>query len=205
MVGGVWAGDVGARAATATGRARRARARGPGGGLGREGVRDVLGRVRGCAGVRQATKRINGPAYPVPQAGAVSYATPSAKGAISSSVKSRAIVQSRDAALRPKWNRQRSRATQHPFFFGGGGLRCRSGLISRSPLNLWQPENCSAGGGGADMDARRRRGGGLEKWGSVSGPLFLCKNGCWRQRHRNTKFGPKKFFPPITPPPPTFE
>ena len=34
------------------------------------------------------------------------------------------------------------------------------------------------------------------------GPFVLCKNGCWRQRHRNTKFGPKKFFPPIIPPPP---
>ena len=28
------------------------------------------------------------------------------------------------------------------------------------------------------------------------------KNGCWRQRRRNTKFGPKNFFPPIIPPPP---
>ena len=53
------------------------------------------------------------------------------------------------------------------------------------------------------MDARRRRRGGLEKWGSVS-PFVLCKIGCWRQRHRNTKFGPKKFFPPIIFPP-TFE
>ena len=34
------------------------------------------------------------------------------------------------------------------------------------------------------------------------GPFVLCKNGCWRQRHRNTKFGPKKFFPPIISPPP---
>ena len=32
------------------------------------------------------------------------------------------------------------------------------------------------GGGGGDMDARRRRGGGgLEKWGSVSGPLFCVR------------------------------
>ena len=33
------------------------------------------------------------------------------------------------------------------------------------------------GGGGGYMDARRRRegGGGLEKWGSVSGPLFCVR------------------------------
>ena len=30
-------------------------------------------------------------------------------------------------------------------------------------------------GGGGDMDARRRRGGGSEKWGSVSGPLFCVR------------------------------
>ena len=34
------------------------------------------------------------------------------------------------------------------------------------------------------------------------GPFVLCKNGCWRRRHRNTNFGPKKFFPPTIPPPP---
>ena len=33
------------------------------------------------------------------------------------------------------------------------------------------------------------------------GPFVLCKNGCWRQRRRNTNVGPKKFFPPIIPPP----
>ena len=66
-----------------------------------------------------------------------------------------------------------------------------------------QPENCSAGGGGGvDMDARRRRGGGVGEMGFRVGPFVLCKNGCWRQRHRNTKFGPKKFFPAIIPPPP---
>ena len=45
-----------------------------------------------------------------------------------------------------------------------------------------------------------RRGGGGEM-GFRVGPFVLCKNRCWRQRHRNTKFGPKKFFPPIIPPP----
>ena len=63
-----------------------------------------------------------------------------------------------------------------------------------------QPENCSAGGGG-DMDARRRRGG-VGEMGFCVGPFVLCKNGCWRQRRRNTNFGPKKFFPPLIPPPP---
>ena len=51
------------------------------------------------------------------------------------------------------------------------------------------------------MDARRRREGGVGEMGFRVGPFVLCKNGCWRQRHRNTKFGPKKFFPPIIPPP----
>ena len=58
--------------------------------------------------------------------------------------------------------------------------------------------------GGGDMDARRRRGGGVgEMWFRV-GPFVLCKNRCWRQRHRNTKFGPKAFFTPINSPA-TFE
>ena len=34
------------------------------------------------------------------------------------------------------------------------------------------------------------------------GPFVLCKNGCWHRRCKNTNFGPKKFFPPIIPPPP---
>ena len=37
----------------------------------------------------------------------------------------------------------------------------------------------------------------------MSGPLFvLCKNGCWRQRRRNTKFWPEKVFSTNNPPPP---
>ena len=60
------------------------------------------------------------------------------------------------------------------------------------------------GGGGGDMDARRRRGGGVGEKGFRVGPFVLCKNACWRRRRRNTKFGPKKFFPPIISPP-TFE
>ena len=55
------------------------------------------------------------------------------------------------------------------------------------------------GGGGGDMDARRRRGE-VGEMGFRVGPFVLCNNGCWRQRRRNTNFGPKKFFPPIIPP-----
>ena len=58
------------------------------------------------------------------------------------------------------------------------------------------------GGGGGCMDASRRRGGGgVGEMGFRVGPFVLCKNGCWRQRRRNTNFGPKKFFPPIISPP----
>ena len=57
------------------------------------------------------------------------------------------------------------------------------------------------GGGGGDMDARRRRGGGVGEMAFRVGPFVLCKNGCWRRRRRNTNFGPKKFFPPIISPP----
>ena len=41
-------------------------------------------------------------------------------------------------------------------------------------------------------------GGGM---GFRAWPFVLCKNGCWRQRRRNTKFGPKKYFPPKISPP----
>ena len=65
-----------------------------------------------------------------------------------------------------------------------------------------QPENCSAGGGGGLTWTHAEGGGGVGEMGFRVGPFVLCKNGCWRQRHRNTKFGPKKFFPAIIPPPP---
>ena len=35
-------------------------------------------------------------------------------------------------------------------------------------------------GGGGDMDARRRKGGGVGEMGFCVGPFVLCKNGCWR-------------------------
>ena len=49
------------------------------------------------------------------------------------------------------------------------------------------------GGGGGDMDARRRRGGwGLEKWGSVSGPLFCLRTLAPKAQER--KILARKFF-----------
>ena len=59
------------------------------------------------------------------------------------------------------------------------------------------------GGGGCDMDAHRRRGG-VEKWGSVSGPLFCLRTDVGAEGTETQNFGPKKFFPPIISPP-TFE
>ena len=59
------------------------------------------------------------------------------------------------------------------------------------------------GGGGGDTDPRRRReGGGLEKWGSVSGPLFCVRTDVGAKGAGTQNFGPKKFFPPIISPPP---
>ena len=54
--------------------------------------------------------------------------------------------------------------------------------------------------------ALRGGGGGLEKWGSVSGPLFCVRTDVGAEGAGTQNFGPKKFFPPIIPPPPpTFE
>ena len=83
---------------------------------------------------------------------------------------------------------------------GGGDMDAR-----RRRGGVWVTWTPAEGGGGGDMDARRRRGGGVGEMGFRVGPFVLCENECWRQRHRNTKIGPKKFFPPIIPPPPTFE
>ena len=68
-----------------------------------------------------------------------------------------------------------------------------------------RPENCSVGGGG-DMDARRRRGGGLEKWGSVSGPLFCVRTDIGAEGAR-AQILAWKFFSTNNspPPPPTFQ
>ena len=62
------------------------------------------------------------------------------------------------------------------------------------------------GGGGGDMDARQRRGGGggLEKWGSVSGPLFCVRTDVGA-KGTGTQNLARKFFSTNNPPPPTFE
>ena len=87
--------------------------------------------------------------------------------------------------------------------FGGHARACPSSTLEADTIT--EPRATSpllCGGGGGGMDARRRRGGGVGEMGFRVGPFVLCKNGCWR---RNTTFGPKKFFPPKSPPPPTFE
>ena len=58
--------------------------------------------------------------------------------------------------------------------------------------------------GGVTWTPAEGGGGGLEKWFRV-GPFVLCKNGCWRQRRRNTKFWPEKVFSTNNNPPPPFE
>ena len=76
--------------------------------------------------------------------------------------------------------------TTHTMRCGVQHSQCKARCSTRS---AGQPENCSAGrGGGVDMDARRRKGGGggVGEMGFRVGPFVLCKNGCWRQRHRNT-------------------
>ena len=48
---------------------------------------------------------------------------------------------------------------------------------------------------------KQRPGGGLEKWGSVSGPLFCVRTDVGAEGAGTQNFGPKKFFPPIISPP----
>ena len=51
------------------------------------------------------------------------------------------------------------------------------------------------------MDARRRRGGG-EKWGSMSGPLFCVRMDVGAEGAGTHKFWPEKVFSTNSPPPP---
>ena len=82
--------------------------------------------------------------------------------------------------------------TTHTMRCGVQHSQCKARCSTHS---AGQPENCSAGGGGGvDMDARRRKGGGVGEMGFRVGPFVLCKNGCWRQRHRNTNLARKSFF-----------
>ena len=47
---------------------------------------------------------------------------------------------------------------------------------------------------GGDMDARRRRGGGLEKWGSVSGTLFCVRTDVGAEGAGTQNLARKSFF-----------
>ena len=49
---------------------------------------------------------------------------------------------------------------------------------------------CRVGGG----VGRPANEGGVPEMGFRAGPFVLCKDGCCRQRRRNTNFGPEKFF-----------
>ena len=53
------------------------------------------------------------------------------------------------------------------------------------------------------MSGRPGGGGGvrLEKWGSVSGPLFCVRTDVGAEGAGTQKFGPKRFFPPMISPP----
>ena len=89
-------------------------------------------------------------------------------------------------------------ALQCPLLPRGRGRRApRAWAAAKGNLNI-----ALRGGGGGGAWTPAEGGGGVGEMGFRVGPFVLCKNGCWRQRHRNTKFGPKKFFPPIIPPPP---
>ena len=67
-------------------------------------------------------------------------------------------------------------------------LRPRLSPVTQGDLKiaLW--------GGGGDMDARRRRGGGLEKWGSVSGPLFCVRTDVGAEGAGTQILARKSFF-----------
>ena len=49
-------------------------------------------------------------------------------------------------------------------------------------------------GGGMAWAPGEGGGGGVPEMGFCAGPFVLCKDGCCRQRRRNTNFGPENFF-----------
>ena len=59
-----------------------------------------------------------------------------------------------------------------------------------------RPENCSAGGGG---------GGGWRNGVPCRALCFVYERMFGAEGAGTQNFGPKKFFPPIISPPPTFE
>ena len=80
--------------------------------------------------------------------------------------------------------------------------RC-SGRLPHPPSPVSKGRLVQAASGQGDLKiALRGGGGGLEKWGSVSGPLFCVRTDVGAKGAGTQNFGPKKFFPPIIPPPP---
>ena len=58
-----------------------------------------------------------------------------------------------------------------------------------------RPENCSAGGGGGvTWTPAEGGGGGLEKWGSVSGPLFCVRTDVGAEGAGTQILARKNFF-----------
>ena len=79
--------------------------------------------------------------------------------------------------------------------------------VHRGPIQKYGSQGdlkiaLQGGGGGVTWTPAEGGGGAVGEMGFRVGPFVLCKNGCWCRRRRNTNFGPKKFFPPIIPPPP---
>ena len=81
-------------------------------------------------------------------------------------------------------------------------LRIRTMRLTAIAMALGDLKIALRGGGGGAWTPAEGGGGVVGEMGFCVGPFVLCNSGCWRQRRRNTKFGPKKFFPPIIPPPP---
>ena len=77
---------------------------------------------------------------------------------------------------------------------GGGG----GGDAAMAPprATVGRPENSSAGGGGGVTwtPAEGGGGGGLEKWGSVPGPLFCVRTDVGAEGARTQMLAQKSFF-----------
>ena len=68
-------------------------------------------------------------------------------------------------------------------------------MIKYFRVGLGNLKIARGGGGGGDMDARRRReGGGLEKWGSVSGALFCVRTDVGAKGTGTQNLARKSFF-----------
>ena len=85
------------------------------------------------------------------------------------------------------------------------GMSCALASLVRSrPTGIaapGQPENCSAGGRGVTWTPAEGGGGGLEKWDSVSGPLFCVRTDVGA-KGTGTQNLARKIFSTNNPPPP---